>query len=51
MIKPKTIYGQAFHYNEWLISRLRKLDKDINDRWEDGRFLRRFKRNSMNTTN
>ncbi len=44
MKRPKTINGQPFHFDDWLNTRLRKLDAEIKDRWGDGRFSTQIQR-------
>ena len=44
MTRPKTIYGQPFYFDDWLIARLHALDEDIRDRWEQGQFSTQIQR-------
>jgi len=44
MVRPKTVFGQPFHFEQWLIARLRKLDEDIKERWRAGRFSTQIQR-------
>ncbi len=44
MQRPKTVSGQPFHFEDWLNNRLRALDVEIKNRWQDGRLSTQIQR-------
>ena len=44
MQRPKTVSGQLFHFEDWLNGRLRAMDVEIKNRWQDGRLSTQIQR-------